>query len=111
MISNDILASGYFSSVSSTISSTALIVFRIYNSVSNQDGLSKKQFMHIADVLVQSAAAYALTLLVTAITGVVEITSGDKTTLSEYAVINYEGVAIFVFASVRTTGVQMLGKV
>ena len=46
MISNDILASGYFSSVSSTISSTALIVFRIYNSVSNQDGLSKKQFMH-----------------------------------------------------------------
>ena len=111
MIANDLLASGYFLSVSSTISSTALIVYRIYNSVSNQDSRSKKRFMHIVDVLVQSAALYALALLVTAITGVVEIISGDATTVSLYAVINYEGVAIFVFASVRTTGVQMLGKV
>ena len=67
--------------------------------------------MHVVDVLVQSAAAYALVLLITAITGIVSVTSGNKLNVSLLAMLNYEGVAIFVFVSVRTIGVQILGKV
>ena len=66
--------------------------------------------MRIVDVLVQSAAAYSLALMVAAVTGVVFF--GDKIpTLSLFAVLNYEGDAIRTFVSVRTFGVQILGKV
>ena len=44
---NDLLASGYFSSFACTISSTLLIVYQIYNSISNQDNHSNKRFVHI----------------------------------------------------------------
>jgi len=111
MILNDLIASGYFSSFSSTISSTLLIVYRIYNSLSNQDNRSKKRFVHIVDVIVQSAALYSLALMVAAIAAVVLVTSGDKPTLSLFAVLNYECSAILFFVSVRTFDIQMLGKV
>ena len=111
MILNDLLASGYFSSFACTISSTLLIVHRIYSSLSNQDGHSKKRFIHIVDVLVQSAAAYSLALMVAAIVYVVFATSGDNVTVSMFSVISYEGDAIVCFVSVRTFGVQILGNV
>ena len=111
MIMNDLLASGYFSSFACTISSTLLIVYRIYNSVSNRDNHSKKRFMHIVDVVVQSAAAYSLILLVTAIANVVLVTSGDQSPLPMLAVLTYVGTAILTFVSVRTFAVQILGKV
>ena len=113
VILNDLLASGYFSSFSCTISSTLLIVYQIYNSLSNQDNHSKKRFMHIVDVLVQSAAVYSLTLLVAAIAVVVWVTCGDNSspTVPMNAVLSYEANAILFFVSVRTFGVQILGKV
>ena len=111
MILNDLIASGYFSSFSCTISSTLLIVYRIYNFVSDQDNHSKKRFMHIVDVLVQSAAAYSLALMAAAIAGVVLITSRDKPTLSMFAVLNYECSAILFFVSVRIFDVQILSTV
>ena len=112
MIMNDLVASGYFSSFACTISSTLLIVYRIYNSVSNRDNHSKKRFIHIADALVQSAAVYSLILLVAAIAGLVYVTSeGSKATLSMYGVLDYESGAILTFVSVRTFGVQILGNV
>ena len=110
-ILDDLLASGYFSSFACTISSTLLIVYRIYNSVSNQGNHSKKRFMHIVDALVQSATVYSLALLVAAIVLVVLITSGDNYTLPLFAVQNYEGTSILFFISVRTFGIQILGKV
>ena len=110
MILNILLASGYFLSLSSTISSTLLIAYRIYNSFSHQGNHSKKRFLHIVDVLVQSAAAYSLALLVIAIATVV-ITSGNHFTLPMFAVINYEGVALLFFISVCTFGVQILGNI
>jgi hypothetical protein len=83
-----------------------LIAYRIYNSVSNQDNHSKKRrFMHILDVLVQSAAVYALALMVSAIGGVVLVTSRDDPTLSLFAVLNYEGTAILIFVTVCPFGV------
>ena len=111
MILNDFYATGLFSSFSCTISSTLLIVYRIYNSLSNGGTHSKKRFTRIVDVLVQSAAVYALALLVVAITGVVLITSGDNYNVSLFAVLSYEGTTILTFVSVRTFGVQMLDKV
>ena len=66
--------------------------------------------MHIVDVLVQSATAYSLALMVAAIATVVLVTSGDNYSVSLYAVVSYEGVAILYFVSVRTFGIQILGK-
>ena len=111
MILNCIFGSGYLSSFSCTISSTLLIVYRIYNFLSNQDNHSKKRFIHIVDTLVQSAAAYSLALLVAAIATVILATSRENPTLSLVAVLNYECDAIVYFVSVCTFGVQMLGKV
>ena len=101
MILNDLIASGYFSSFSSTISSTLLIVYQIYNALSNHDNHYKKKIMHIVDVLVQSAAAYALVLMIAAIAVAVLVTTKDKPTLSMFAVLNYELSAILFFVSVR----------
>ena len=111
MILNNLLASGYFSSFSCTISSTLLIVYRIYNSVSNRDNHSKKRFMQIVDVLVQSAAAYSLALMVAAISLVVLVTSRDNNTVPLFVLQSYGACAIFYFVLVRTFGVQILGKV
>ena len=102
MIMYDLLASGYFSSFACTISSTLLIMYQTYNSLSNWDSHSKKRFIHIVDVLVQSATAYSLTLMVAAIVYVVLATSRDTVTVSIFAVISYEGDAIVCFVSVRT---------
>ena len=87
-----------------------LIVYRIYNSASNRDNHSKKRFMHVVDVLFQSAAAYSLALMVAAIGLLVLFTSRDNLTVSLFALQNYEGTAILIFVSVRTFGVQILGK-
>ena len=110
IILNGLLASGYFSSFACTISTTLLIVYRIYNSLSNGANHSKKRFIHIVDVLVQSAAVYSLTLMVAAIAEVVLVTSGNITALSIFAVLSYEGTAILLFVSVRSFGVQILGN-
>ena len=67
--------------------------------------------MHIVDVLVQSAAAYALALLVAAIVTVILSASGDNPTVSMFAVVNYESGTILTFVSVRTFGVKILDKV
>ena len=66
--------------------------------------------MHIVDALVQSAAAYSLTLLVAAIADIVMVTSRTIATVSLYAVASYEGISILFFVSVRTFCVQILGK-
>ena len=108
---NELLASGYFLSLSCTISSTLLIVYRIYNSVSTRDSHSKKRFMHIVDVLVQSATAYSFMLLVAAIANVLLVASRENYTVSMYAVLSYGAGAIPPFVSVCTFGVQILGKV
>ena len=108
-ILDDLYASGYFLSFACTISSTLLIVYRIYNSLSNGDNHSKKRFIHIVDVLIQSAAVYSFALLVAAIAFAVPF--GSTVTLSMFAVLNYEGNAILLFVSVRTFGVQILGEV
>ena len=67
--------------------------------------------MHIVDALVQSAAAYSLTLLVAAIVDIVLVTFREIITVPMYAVLSYEGTAILPFVSVCTFGVQILGKV
>ena len=107
MILNSLVASGTFLSLFCTISSTLLIVYRIYNSVSNQDNHSKKRYLHIVDVLVQSAAVYSLVLLAAAITTVILVTSEDDVTLSMYAVQSYVTSTILYFVSVRTFGGQI----
>ena len=109
-ISDNLLASGYFSSFACTISSTLLIVYRICNYVSNRNIHCKKRYVHIVDVLVQSAAAYAFALIVAAIANVV-VASRDNPTLSMFAVIDYGIGAMLPFVSVRTFGVQILSKV
>jgi hypothetical protein len=107
----DLAASGYISSFCSTISSTLLIVYRIHNSLSNQDNRSKKRFRHIVDVLVQSATLYSLALMVPAIGLIVPIACGNKFTLSTFAMETYGATPILFFVSVHPFGVWILGKV
>ena len=102
---NCLLLSAFFSSFAATISSTILIVYRIYNSLSKQDTHSKKKFLHIVDVLVQSAAVYSLAILVSLIAGALLVTFGDQPTLSLFAMLNFESRAILFFVSVRIFGV------
>ena len=108
-ILNILFASGNFLSLSCTISSTLLIVYQIHNSFSHQGNHSKRRFLHIVDVLVQSAAVYSLALLVSAIATVVLITSGNHPTLPMFELMDYEagpGV-ILNFISVCTFGVKI----
>jgi hypothetical protein len=105
MILNSLMASGYFATFFSTISSTLLIVYRIYYSLSQQDNYSKEKFLHIVDVLVQSAAMYALALLVLAIVDIICIAFGERTPLPLFAVTSYGCGAIVYFVSVRTLNV------
>ena len=112
MILNDLFGSGLFSSFSCTISSTLLIVYRIYNSLSRDtSNHSKKRFMHVVDVLVQSAAAYSIAILITAIVDLFPSPGSDTMTLSMFAVLNYECAAILYFVSVCNFGAQIRGKV
>jgi hypothetical protein len=104
IIMDSLMASGYFATFFSTISSTLLIVYRIYHSLSQQDNYSKRRFLHIVDVLIQSASIYVLALLVVAIDDIAFIVSGQHFTLPMFAVTNYGG-AIAIFASVRTLNV------
>ena len=67
--------------------------------------------MHIVDVVVQSAAAYSLTLMVAAIMAAFLAASRDVATVAMYAVMNYEGNSILFFVSVHTFGGQILRKV
>jgi len=105
MILNSLMASGYFATFFSTISSTLLIVYRIYHSISQQNNYSKKRFLHIVDVLVQSAAMYALAILIVAIVDIVFVASRYHTTLPMFEVTSYECGAIVYFVSVRTLDV------
>jgi hypothetical protein len=105
-ILNSLAASSYFLSLSSTVSSTLLLGYRIYNSTSHPGTHYKKKFMHIVDVVVQSAAVYSLALIVVAIGMVVVIISGGHTNVSLFAVLCYEGCPILIFFSVRTFGVR-----
>jgi peptidoglycan biosynthesis protein MviN/MurJ (putative lipid II flippase) len=100
---NILVAAGNLATFSSTISSTLLIVYQIYHSLSQQNDYSKRRFLHIVDVLVQSAVMYALALLVVAIVEVF-ITSGQGVTLPMFVAISY-GAAIVYFVSVRTLNV------
>ena len=105
MILNSLMTSGYFATFFSTISSTLLIVYRIYHSLSQQENYSKEIFLHIVDALVQSAAMYALVLLLSAIVNIVFIASGKNTTLPMFAVTCYGSGAIVYFVSVRALNV------
>ena len=82
-----------------------------YPVFAHQGNHSKKRFLHIVDVLVQSAAVYSLALLVIAIAAVVLITSGNNATLPMFAVLYYEGFAVLYFISVCTFGVKRLGNI
>ena len=65
--------------------------------------------MHAVDVLVQSATAYSLALLISAIA--MSVPFRDTPTLSAIAVLYYELSAILYFVVVCTFGVQILSKV
>ena len=68
--------------------------------------------MRIVDVLVQSAAAYSLALMVAAITLILLITAKDNAVgVSLFMVLNYGTGTILPFVSVRTFGAQTLGNV
>ncbi|PPQ78788.1 hypothetical protein CVT25_010661 [Psilocybe cyanescens] len=74
-ISNGIQSGVFFASFATSLSTTVLIAHRIYTS-SQTIGDPKKRFIHIIEIIIQSAAIYSTVLLVAAITAV--IPDGDS---------------------------------
>ncbi|KAF8879998.1 hypothetical protein CPB84DRAFT_1851978 [Gymnopilus junonius] len=72
---NHLLSAALFMTLASTLLTTLLIAYRIY-SVSRQNGLkSRRSFKNVMELIIQSAAAYALVSLLYAIEIVIPITN------------------------------------
>ncbi|KAF9476275.1 hypothetical protein BDN70DRAFT_935189 [Pholiota conissans] len=65
---NKVVAAGILLSGCTTIITTVLIIYRIY-SFSKQKHISSTKFRHIIDIVVQSGAVYAISLLIFGVSG------------------------------------------
>lgn len=90
-----------------TLVTTLLIVYRINSAtkegISGRSG-SRTTFMHIVDIIVQSAAAYSLVALLYAISGVIPIASTNLVAIFNFQ--NWIGV-LYLTVSVRTLQFQI----
>jgi hypothetical protein len=89
---NDLLSVAFFISFATTLTTTTLIAYRIH-SASKNGGFPRRPFKHAIDIVVQSGAVYALTLLATAISGIGaggDVRNTRTTALDDYTqAVNY----------------------
>lgn len=98
-LSNLITCTALFASFACTLATTGLIAYRMYSVFGEVYGRSRERFKHILDVLVQSAAVYALTSLLQAIIYVVAVTSPANAPAVVIVVENYS-TTLFAIISV-----------
>lgn len=96
---NHIISAALFMTLGTTLLTTLLIVYRI-RSVMRRDGLhhTRSPFQNVLELIVQSAAPYAVACLLYATVGAVPATVGNEWEL--FIVQNYAGV-VFSIISVR----------
>ncbi|PPR01560.1 LOW QUALITY PROTEIN: hypothetical protein CVT26_013344 [Gymnopilus dilepis] len=94
---NRLLAVQGFVTFATTLSSTALIAYKIYTTSKQKIPRSSKRLLtHISEIVVQSAAAYSLVAVAEAICGVLPLTASDD--VSWNAATAYTGL-LFLFIS------------
>lgn len=94
---NNLISAAFFTTFVVTLLTTVLIAYQIYSFTRRnpRKGITQT-FKDIAEVLVQSAAAYSLVVLWGAIMGV--IPQADINETAWFVVDNYAGAVIFVTA-------------
>ncbi|KJA18999.1 hypothetical protein HYPSUDRAFT_1096887 [Hypholoma sublateritium FD-334 SS-4] len=99
---NHLVSAAIFMTLGTTLLTTLLIVYRIHSTM-RQNGLhrSRNPFQHILELLVQSAAPYAVVCLLFAIEGVVPENAVDSWRL--YTVQNYTDVVFSIVAGMAPT--------
>ena len=96
---NNLASAGFFMTLGSTLLTTLLIVYRIHSVVSqNAMHRTHSPFQNILDLVVQSAALYAVVCLLYAIEGALPQSLGNGRTV--YSLQYYTG-AVFSIVSVR----------
>ncbi|KAH9475578.1 hypothetical protein JR316_0012695 [Psilocybe cubensis] len=100
-ISNDIQSATFFMSFATSVSTTGLIAYQIYASSRNING-TRKRFLHILEIIIQSAAVYSAVLLVAAVSGA--IPDGDSwPTTAVFALANYSSALLAPAAGIAPT--------
>jgi hypothetical protein len=99
-ILDELLSAALFITFGTTVVTTILIAYRIY-SVVRQDGVdnSKRRFVHVLEVLIQSSAAYSLASFVNAVSGIIPFNGAVTNSMPLIALQYYMG-PIFCFAAV-----------
>ncbi|KAF9562352.1 hypothetical protein CPC08DRAFT_706728 [Agrocybe pediades] len=87
---NVLTAALFFMSALTSLISTYLIAYRIYVA-SRLTGASKRRFMDVIDIVVQSSAVYTLSVLAVATYAVIPFQDSDSATIAIDTVVNYLG--------------------
>ncbi|KAF9470989.1 hypothetical protein BDN70DRAFT_939275 [Pholiota conissans] len=98
---NKVYAAGIVIASCNTIITTALITYRIYSFLRNQH-ITTKKFRHIIDIVIQSGAVYSLSMLVMAISIIVEINT-ETETVKLFNFIWWTNSLAFPLAGLSTT--------
>jgi hypothetical protein len=111
---NDLLSVAFFISFATTLTTTTLIAYRIH-SASKNGGFPRRRFKHAIDIVVQSGAVYALTLLATAISGIGagdDVRNTRTTALDDYTqAVNYPlTVSCLLRCAVALRGTKHSGR-
>lgn len=101
---DNLLSAAYFITAITTLMASLLIAYRINpaskEAVLNHSG-SRKTFMRIVEITVQSAIVYSIVALINAISGVIPSTDANSLT-----VFNLENWTITVFAAISVRTLQ-----
>ncbi|KJA20001.1 hypothetical protein HYPSUDRAFT_204066 [Hypholoma sublateritium FD-334 SS-4] len=107
ILHNNLLCAALFMTLASTLLTTILIIYRIYSvakssSITNPTKRSRK-FSDIGDMVIQSAAVYALLSLIYAITVVIPTPSDEVYLLRIYPLVGYVSLIFSFTASAAPT--------
>ncbi|KAF8186711.1 hypothetical protein BJ912DRAFT_1143785 [Pholiota molesta] len=104
---NDLVAAAYFTTFATSLITTALIGYRIY-ACSSQTGFSRRLYINILDIVVQSGAVCSLTALATAISSV--LPGGSDARNPRFCAQNYvQDLSVYVSGLSATIMVARVG--
>ncbi|KAF8180101.1 hypothetical protein BJ912DRAFT_635640 [Pholiota molesta] len=98
---DNLLSSSYFTIFVTSLGTTVLIAYRIHSG-SKQEGVSKRRFKHIIDIVVQSGVVYSFSTLVSAIAFVYP-GANSITNTRMYALTAYISALTSIIAGISAT--------
>lgn len=96
---NELISAALFTTFACTLSTTLLIIYRLYPIANRDRGIntSAQRFKHIVDILIQSAALYSLAALAYAISSVLPLDNTQNTALVSAQIYSS---SLFLFVAV-----------